>query len=504
MDTIEKIVAGMLAHNRRDLSVGALVNAVQLGTGVAIDQWALRLNYADGAALLRDMPSVEAIVCQKGAWQVLPALLPTLSDSRWTLASSQRPCPPWVVDATVVISNARQSREALADLCTRPFVSLVVDASPRHDLGLVYVAACDADGQRARCYAFDICATARSEWSGGAHLFGAGHLGRFLSDPRVPKVVCGIGSMHDQVAHEASANLLRTHDIHIPTTVGAVHRPLVRGIVRALPLDAIGVGEDSALREGVMTVFASRGISLGCWEAAGLAPSGDRWHWLRRPLRAHVLANGAERALSLCVAYHCMRSHEKDASLGGTPLGLTTTETTSDSLLCVAAAQTLACAAWSVTDHSLILDDTIFRDPRHIDAADVTTTASAPRALDRDNERVNGSPSTDRKRYDAGTRSDDDDNNNKSNVDEWDDLWRDIQRDMAAAASSQERSKRDRAHHQAASLDKAQMSQSLFDQRQRWAMAADAVNWHGGRGIDHDADLCTASSSLWTFDAARY
>lgn len=424
--TLDDIVATVAARNHRGVAMGVVASAVRARTGVDLGEWATRLAYPAWTDLVRALPCVRALVAHGADWHLLPAALQHLpgDEGRWNRppASPEPPVVPTpvVVPAPVVVRTARQCHKAVADLRRFAFVSLVVDASPCHDLGMVYVGARESDGQRAACYAFDVHAAAPGTgWHDAAQIFGAGGLAWFLGDPAVPKAVCGVGPGHDSGAHTAAKDLARS--VRTPVAGcngGTATGLLVRGIVRVLPLDA---ARDSA------TADALHGLGGRAWAQAAAAPNGDRWHWLRRPLSPHVLANGAERAMALCVAYEAVqkagtsnRPTRPSAAARPAPLVPVT-----DSLLCIAAAQTAACAAWPV---SVVLghDRRSNRDDNHPAVVAAFDGVRGRRAVDhakKDCAVTHHGPKTEP----IGVDDTDDD---------WDDLWRAVQQHMAVLATT--------------------------------------------------------------------
>nr|UMO78441.1 hypothetical protein [Pandoravirus belohorizontensis] len=417
---LDEIVASVAARNHRGVAMGVVASAVRARTGVDLGEWAMRLAYPAWTDLVRALPCVHALVAHGDDWHLLPAALQHLpgDEGRWR----RMPAPPEsAAPMPVVVRTARQCQKAVADLRRFAFVSLVVDASPCHDLGMVYVGARDNDSQRAVCYAFDVHATAPGTgWHEAAEIFAAGGLAWFLGDPAVPKAVCGVGPGHDSGAHTAAKDLARS----VRTSVagcnggGTATGLLVRGIARVLPLEA---ARDAATGDSL------HDISGHAWAQAAAAPNGDRWHWLRQPLSSHVLANGAERAIALCVAYEVVqkagtsnRSTRPSAAVRPAPLMPIT-----DSLLCIAAAQTAACAAWPV---SVMLghDRRPNRDnnqPAVVAAFDGVRGRRAVDHAKKDCAATHHGPKTEP----IGVDDTDDD---------WDDLWRAVQQHMAVLATT--------------------------------------------------------------------
>lgn len=414
---LDEIVAAVAARNHRGVAMGVVASAVRARTGVDLGEWAMRLAYPAWTDLVRALPCVRALVAHGADWHLLPAALQHLpgDEGQWNRAPASP--EPVVPTPHVVVRTARQCHKAVADLRRFAFVSLVVDASPCHDLGMVYVGAREGDGQRAVCYAFDVHATAPGTgWHGAAEIFDAGGLAWFLGDPAVPKAVCGVGPGHDSGAHIAAKDLARS--VRAPVAGcngGTAIGLLVRGIVRVLPLCTERV---SATADGP---------GGRAWAQAAAAPNGDRWHWLRRPLSPHVLANGAERAMVLCAAYEAAQkartSNRPMRPLAtGRPAPLVPT---TDSLLCIAAAQAAACAAWPVP---VVLghDHRPNRDGGHPDVVAAPNGVHGRRAVGReekDRTVVHHGPK-------AGPIDVDDADG------DWDDLWRAVQQHMAVSAAA--------------------------------------------------------------------
>lgn len=244
--------------------------------------------------------------------------------------------PRWVARSWALVSTPQQCRHAVADLRQRAFVSVVVDASHRHDLGLVHIAALGDGNCAPRCYTFDTCATPEMEWCGAGDLFDAGGLADLLGDARLPKAVCGFGCGHSRVAHRQSEALMRTPvEIATQTPVGPTG-VMVRGAVNVLPLT------DGRVSGAVAIALRGRDLDINAWQRAGAAAANDKWQWQRRPLPVALCANAAQRAFTLCVVYEAL------CDIAGSidPARALVARRTSDGLLCFAAAQTLAQATW--------------------------------------------------------------------------------------------------------------------------------------------------------------
>ncbi|AGO83002.1 hypothetical protein pdul_cds_800 [Pandoravirus dulcis] len=417
--TLDDIVATVAARNHRGVAMGVVASAVRARTGVDLGDWAMRLAYPAWTDLVRALPCVHALVAHGADWHLLPAALQHLpgDEGRWNRAP---PSPEPVVPTPVVVRTARQCHKAVADLRRFAFVSLVVDASPCHDLGMVYVGARESGDQRAVCYAFDVHATAPGTgWHDAAQIFGTGGLAWFLGDPAVPKAVCGVGPGHDSGAHIAAKDLARSVRTPVAGCNGSTATGLlVRGIVRVLPLEAT---------PGSAAADALHGLGGHAWAQAAAAPNGDRWHWLRRPLSSHVLANGAERAIALCAAYEAAQkagasSRPTRPSATGRPAPLVPI---TDSLLCIAAAQTAACAAWPVSV-GLGHDRRPNRDGSHLAVVAALDGARGRPAVGHDEK----DRAVAHHALKAGPIDVDDADG------DWDDLWRAVQQHMAVSAAA--------------------------------------------------------------------
>lgn len=335
-------VQAMLARDRRHVRVRQVIAKLRRHGNHDAAAWAESLQGHDLNAVLDALWTVHAVIddAASGESMIVPATLGWPPGSQGGEIDFGRWGPPpasWVRRSRVLVHTAAQCRAAVADLRARPFVSVVIDASPQHDLGLVHVAALGDDRRPARCYTFDVCATPMTEWNGGAHLFDSGGLAHFLGDPAVPKAVCGSGPAHDRVAHALARHLRRPSKAH--PLAGAIQdreggrNLLVRNTAQVLPV-AGGDGDDGSDRV-VDASMRAHMLNTDAWRAAGAAPRGDRWYWIRRPLSSRALDNCAERAFALCVAYDALAT--APAAMG---------QPATDSLLCIAAAQTAASTKW--------------------------------------------------------------------------------------------------------------------------------------------------------------
>nr|UDO47323.1 hypothetical protein [Pandoravirus massiliensis] len=344
-------VQALLARNRRHATVRNVIAKLRQRGNLDAAVWAETLQKHELAAVINTLWDVHGVI-NNGAVDeptIIPATLGWPPECRSGDCDPRRwgrRAAPWVRRSRVLIHTAAQCRDAVTDLRARSFVSVVVDASPRHDLGLIHIAALADDHRPARCYTFDVCATPRSEWSGGVHLFDSGRLARFLGDPMIPKAVCGSAPAHDSVAHAATRHLRRPSRPH--TLSGAIrdreggHNLLLRNTIQVLP-----VCNDNVDTHHVVSVsLKAHMLDVDAWHAAGAAPRGDRWYWLRRPLSARALDNCAERAFSLCVAYDALAAVSAVRGVDGTARPLPMAQPVTDSLLCIAAAQTAAMARW--------------------------------------------------------------------------------------------------------------------------------------------------------------
>ncbi|WBR14810.1 hypothetical protein pkur_cds_636 [Pandoravirus kuranda] len=346
--TLAAAVQGVLARGRRHARVHQVLAKLRRRGDLDTAVWAESLQEHELHAVLSTLWIVHTVIDKGPVAEatIVPATLGWPPGSQGGEIDARRwgpPSAPWVRRSRVLVHTATQCRDAVADLRTRPFVSVVIDASPEHDLGLVHVAALGDKHRPARCYTFDVCATPMAEWNGGAHLFDSGGLARFLGDPAIPKAVCGLGPTHDRAAHVLARRLRRSFK---PRAYAAAiqdrqggHNLLVRNTVRVLPVN----GDDDDNTDAARAVVAVRAslrahmLDTDAWRAAGSAPRGDRWYWVRRPLSSRTLDNCAERAFTLCAAYDALASA---ASLVGMSVPVT------DSLLCIAAAQTAASTNW--------------------------------------------------------------------------------------------------------------------------------------------------------------
>ncbi|AVK76282.1 hypothetical protein pneo_cds_675 [Pandoravirus neocaledonia] len=346
--TLAAAVQGVLARGRRHARVHQVLAKLRRRGDLDTAVWAESLQEHELHAVLSTLWIVHTVIDKGPVAEatIVPATLGWPPGSQGGEIDARRwgpPSAPWVRRSRVLVHTATQCRDAVADLRTRLFVSVVIDASPEHDLGLVHVAALGDKHRPARCYTFDVCATPMAEWNGGAHLFDSGGLARFLGDPAIPKAVCGLGPTHDRAAHVLARHLRRSfkpraHAAAIQDRQGG-HNLLVRNTVRVLPVN----GDDDDNMDAARAVVAVRAslrahmLDTDAWRAAGSAPRGDRWYWVRRPLSSRTLDNCAERAFTLCAAY--------DALASATSLVAMSVPVT-DSLLCIAAAQTAASTNW--------------------------------------------------------------------------------------------------------------------------------------------------------------
>ncbi|AGO85057.1 hypothetical protein psal_cds_927 [Pandoravirus salinus] len=420
--TLDNVVGAVATRNHRGVAMGVVASAVRARTGLGLDEWAARLAYPTWLDLVRALPCVRALVARGADWDVLPAALHHLpgGGAQWhraPLTPLSKPAAP----TPMVVWTARKCRKAIADLRRFPYVSLVVDASAQHDLGMIYLGARDGDGQGATavCYAFDVHSVAPgAHWQGVAQIFGKGGLAWFLGDPAVPKVVCGAGPCHDAAAHAVTNSLARL--ACVPTADGAATTNLlVRGIVRALPLPSVDARNPQA-------------SSMALWARAGAAPTGDRWYWLKRPVQPHVLAGGAERAMILCAAYEAMQKAGACRAAERSHAAAAVT----DSLLCVAAAQTAACAGYKAPT-ALGGVCRLDRDVSHpvecaFDGSNRDGDSDA-RVTDHA-KRVHTHGDTGR-HCPGVTCTDADGHRGADDGGDWDDLWRTVQRYMAATSA---------------------------------------------------------------------
>ncbi|AVK77365.1 hypothetical protein pmac_cds_677 [Pandoravirus macleodensis] len=347
-------VQALLARNRRHATVRNVIAKLRQRGNVDAAVWAETLQRHELAAVINTLWDVHGVINSGTVAEptIVPATLgwPPGSHSgdvdarRWG-----RPAAPWVRRSRVLVHTAAQCRDAVADLHARPFVSVVVDASPQHDLGLVHIAALGDDSRPARCYTFDVCATPRAEWTGAVHLFDSGRLARFLGDPAIPKAVCGSGPAHNGVAHALTRHLRR---LPKPCALAVAVQDreggrglLLRNTVQVLP------AADGDVAHVIGASMRAHMLDVDAWRAAGAAPRGDRWYWLRRPLSPRALDNCAERAFALCVAYDALATAASAMrSTNGAPHSITIAQPVTDSLLCIAAAQTAASGHWP--DHA--------------------------------------------------------------------------------------------------------------------------------------------------------
>lgn len=349
-------VQALLARNRRHATVRNVIAKLRQRGNLDAALWAEALQKHELAAVINTLWDVHGVIHggSVGEPTIIPATLGWPPGSHGGDADTRRlgrPAAPWVRRSRVLVHTVAQCRDAVADLHTRPFVSVVVDASPQHDLGLIHIAALGDERRPARCYTFDVCATPRAEWTGAAHLFDSGRLARFLGDPAIPKAVCGSAPAHDGFAHALTRNLRRSPK---PCVLAAAIQDreggralLLRNTIQVLP--AADVDDDSA--RVIDVSMRAHMLDVDAWRAAGAAPRGDRWYWIRRPLSPRTLDNCAERAFALCVAYDALATAAATRTTNGGVLCSTAIgQPVTDSLLCIAAAQTAASTHWP--DHA--------------------------------------------------------------------------------------------------------------------------------------------------------
>ncbi|QBZ81493.1 hypothetical protein pclt_cds_907 [Pandoravirus celtis] len=492
---LDAVVGTVAARNHRGVAMGLVASAVRARTGLGLGEWAVRLAYPTWVDLVRALPCVRALVPRGADWDLLPATVLALPshDAPWHRVPSPppKPNPKPIIPTPAVVRTARQCRKAVADLRRFPFVSLVVDASTCHDLGMIYLGARESDGRRAVCYAFDVHATApATEWQGVAQIFGAGGLAWFLGDPAVPKAVCGGGPGHDSVAHAATRDLAQL--ARVPTADGAtMTNLLVRSVVRALPPPPAGLAPDSgngstgAAQDAAIKALHAHGFDMALWAQAGAASNGYRWYWLRRPLSPHTLANGAERAMMLCVAYEAMQKASV-INEPGPPSAATPITAVTDSLLCVAAAQTAACNKWPLP----VAPRGDNRQPNR--DSDLPLACPLDNLYGKVDDRriavhAKQKPSSlymaKAVRTDAGARCDVDGDS------DWDDLWRAVQHYMAASAASDS--------YASAAADGCRQDIPQGAQRGDQPRESSAV--------DGGCDFCPVllPSPLWAYDGPR-
>ncbi|AVK77363.1 hypothetical protein pmac_cds_675 [Pandoravirus macleodensis] len=337
---VKTAVVDLIARHRRQVTGNAVIDQVRRqGHGDAA-KWMRDLGDHQLAAFLSRLSCVHrAIVVEGHAGDnvfIVPATLVRRPMSAKRARREWGQAPHWVARAWTLVSTPQQCRRAVADLRQRPFVSVVVDASHRHDLGLVHIAALGDDGCLPRCYTFDVCATPEMEWCGAGDLFDAGDLADLLGDAQLPKAVCGFGCGHSRIAHLQSEALMRTPvEIATQTPTGFTG-VMMRGVVNVLPLT------DGRVSGAVAIALRGRDLDIDAWQRAGAAIVHDKLQWQRRPLPMALWADAAQRAFSLCVAYEAL------CDIAGSidPARALVAQRASDGLLCFAAAQTLAQTTW--------------------------------------------------------------------------------------------------------------------------------------------------------------
>nr|UDO47326.1 hypothetical protein [Pandoravirus massiliensis] len=337
---VKPVLFDLIARHRRQVTGHAVIDQVRRQGHGDASKWLQSLGDHQLATFLSRLSCVHrALVVEGRAGDnvfIVPATLVRRPMSAKRARREWGQAPHWVARAWTLVSSPEQCRRAVADLRQRPFISVVVDASQRHDLGLVHIAALGDGVHLPRCYTFDMCVTPEMEWCGAGDLFGAGGLADLLGDARLPKAVCGFGCGHSRIAHRQSEALMRT-PIEIATRPDAGSTGvMVRSAVNVLPLT------DSRVSGAVGIALEGRYLDLDSWQRAGAAIVNDKWQWQRRPLPVALWADAAQRAFSLCVAYEAL------CDIAGSiePARDLVAQRSSDGLLCFAAAQALAQATW--------------------------------------------------------------------------------------------------------------------------------------------------------------
>lgn len=358
---VRSAVYDLMARQRRQVTGRVVIDQVRRrGHGYAA-KWMRNLGDRQLAAFLSRLSCVHQAVVADGHADDNVFIIPATLMRRHTSVKHARrewSVPPrWVARSWTLVSSPEHCRLAVADLRQRPFVSVVVDASHRHDLGLVHIAALGDGASMPRCYTFDMCATPEMEWCGAGDLFDAGGLADLLGDAQLPKAVCGFGCGHSRVAHRQSEALMRTPvEIATQTPVGTTG-VMMRGAINVLPLT------DSRVSGAVAIALRGRDLDICAWKRAGDATVSDKWQWQRRPLPIALCTNAAQRAFSLCVAYEAL------CDIAGSiePARALVAQRASDGILCFAASQTLAQTTWKSAASSR--DDGV-DDPRASESAD--------------------------------------------------------------------------------------------------------------------------------------
>ncbi|AVK76280.1 hypothetical protein pneo_cds_673 [Pandoravirus neocaledonia] len=337
---VDTVVADLIDRHRRQITGRLVVDQTRRqGHGDAA-KWMRTLGDRQLAAFLSRLSCVYRALVVKGHADdnvfIVPATLTRRPMSAKRARREWGTVPNWVARSWTLVSTPQQCRRAVADLRQRPFVSVVVDASHRHDLGLVHIGALGDANCMPRCYTFDTCATPEMEWCGAGDLFDAGGLADLLGDARLPKAVCGFGCGHSRIAHRQSEALMRTPAEIATQTPTGFTGVMVRGAVNVLPVS------DDRVSGAVAIALRGRDLDVQSWQRAGAAMVSDKWQWQRRPLPAALCADAAQRAFTLCVAYEAL------CDIAGSidPAHALVAQSTSDGLLCFAAAQTLAQTTW--------------------------------------------------------------------------------------------------------------------------------------------------------------